>query len=160
MIFLSIKDKNLVNNAITMDNINENVLKNCYKNAQMAIYSLEDVIPKCKGNLKGELLDQHEGYNRHLNECALTATKLSISLPNVNGIAKGMLNASINVQTLTDDSDSHIAEMTLKGTVKGYTTLIKDISQFGPLLHEEVLQRITQLKEYEEVCEERLKKYL
>lgn len=142
------------------NNINENVLKNCYKNAQMAIFSLDDVIPKCNGPLKDELLYQHELYNERLNETALTALNLGIEVPSANPISKGMLNASINMQTLTDASDSHLAEMTIKGTVKGYTTLIKDISQFGSLLHEDVLKRVVELKELEELCEERLKKFL
>ncbi len=142
------------------NNINENVLKNCYKNAQMAILSLDDVIPKCDGALKDELIFQHEKYNEHINEIVLTALKLDIALPDVNVFAKGMLNASINMQTMTDGSHSHIAEMTLKGTVKGYTTLMKDLSEFGHLLHEEIFKRVESLKNFEEECEQRLKSYL
>ncbi len=142
------------------NNINENVLKNCYKNAQMAILSLDDVIPKCDGALKDELIFQHEKYNEHINEIVLTALKLDIVLPDINVFAKGMLNASINMQTMTDGSHSHIAEMTLKGTVKGYTTLMKDLSEFGHLLHEEIFKRVESLKNFEEECEQRLKSYL
>ena len=94
--------------------INENVLKNCYKNAKMALVSLDEVIPKSEGALKEELIFQHDGYNNHVTEIALTAVKLGIELPEVNSISKGMVNASINLKTMTDSSNSHLAEMTLK----------------------------------------------
>ena len=35
--------------------ITQTVLQNCYKNAQMALVSLDDVIPKAQGGLKEEL---------------------------------------------------------------------------------------------------------
>ncbi|MBQ3571688.1 MAG: hypothetical protein IJA15_02555 [Clostridia bacterium] len=140
--------------------VNENVLKNCYKNAKMALLSLDEVIPKSSGALKEELLFQHEGYNKHIAEIALIAKKLGIDIPEVSGISKSMLNATIGLKTLADGSNSHIAEMTLKGTVTGYTTLMKDVSEFSPFLYEEVLQAVTQLQAFEEACEQNLKKYL
>ena len=111
--------------------VNQNVLKNCYKNAKMAILSIEDILPKCDGALKEELISQHEGYNNHLTEIALTAVNVGIDLPDVSGISKGMLNASINMKTLIDDSHSHLAEMLIKGSVMGYTTQGKQYVPFG-----------------------------
>lgn len=149
-------------NIITMEKttINENVLKNCYKNAKMAILSIEDILPKCDGALKEELITQHEGYNRHLTEIALTAVNVGIDLPDVNGLAKGMLNASINMKTMIDGSASHLAEMLIKGSVMGYTTLFKDLSEYGSLLYDEVYKRVDELKRFEEACENNLKKFL
>ena len=141
-------------------NINQTVLKNCYKNEKMDLLSLDEVITKNQNPLKDELISQHEEYNEHLAKIAITAAKLGVEIPEINAVTKGMLNASINFKTMADDSNSHIAEMTLKGTVTGYTTLIKDLSEYGPLLNEEVVVCVEQLKEFEERCEQNLKKYL
>jgi hypothetical protein len=140
--------------------VNQNVLKNCYKNAKMAILSIEDILPKCEGAFKEELISQHEGYNNHLTEIALTAVNTGIDLPDVSAFSKGMLNASINMKTMIDDSHSHLAEMLIKGSVMGYTTLFKDLSEYGALLYEEVYKRVDELKRFEEACENNLKKFL
>lgn len=140
--------------------VNQNVLKNCYKNAKMAILSIEDILPKCEGAFKEELISQHEGYNNHLTEIALTAVNTGIDLPDVSAFSKGMLNASINMKTMIDDSHSHLAEMLIKGSVMGYTTLFKDLSEYGSLLYEEVYKRVDELKRFEETCENNLKKFL
>ena len=140
--------------------VNQNVLKNCYKNAKMAILSIEDILPKCEGAFKEELISQHEGYNNHLTEIALTAVNTGIDLPDISAFSKGMLNASINMKTMIDDSHSHLAEMLIKGSVMGYTTLFKDLSEYGSLLYEEVYKRVDELKRFEETCENNLKKFL
>ncbi|MBQ7407673.1 MAG: hypothetical protein IJW13_00125 [Clostridia bacterium] len=141
-------------------NVNQNILKNCYKNAQMALISLDDVIKKAKGALKEVLLCQHDGYEKLSAKIALVATNKDIELPDVGSMQKAMLAASIEMKTMVDDSDSHIAEMTLKGTVTGLTTLIKDISEFGHMLDDQILEVVTELKNFEEDCEQELKKYL
>lgn len=141
-------------------NINEEILKNCYKNAKMALISLDEVIPKSSGGLKEELTFEYEEYNQLVTEISLVAIKHGITLPEINKVEKTMLNASINLKTMADKSNSHIAEMTLKGTVTGYTTLIKDLSEYGPLLNKEIIEVVEKLKNFEEKCEENLKKYL
>ena len=84
----------------------------------------------------------------------------NITLPDVGAMKKTMVTASISMKTMMDDSDSHVAEMTLKGTVMGVTELIKDIYEYGHLLDKEVYDQLEILKQFEEQCEENLKKYL
>ena len=67
---------------------------------------------------------------------------------------------SINIKTITDDSNSHIAEMTLKGTIMGLTELIRDISDYAPILKPQVLSCVEEVKDFEEKCEAELKKHL
>ena len=146
-----------------MDNntkITETVLKNSYKNAQMALLSLDDVIKVAKGALKEELLNEREGYEKIITDISVLGHKKGIDLPDVGTIQKTMVSASISMKTMMDDSDSHVAEMTLKGTITGVTELIKDISEFGHMLDSEVYDKLVLLKEFEEQCEENLKKYL
>lgn len=143
------------NNKIT-----ENVLKNAYKNAQMALLSLDDVIQISNGDLKEELINERESYEKLITDISVLAHGKQITLPDVGTMQKKMVSASISMKTMVDDSNSHIAEMTLKGTMNGVTELIKDISEYGHLLDDDVLRSVTILKEFEEKCEENLKKYL
>lgn len=145
----------MVNQKIT-----ETVLKNCYKNAQMALVSLDDVIPKAQGKLKTELLEEHDGYEKLITEAAVLSEKIGIKLDDVGGMKKSMLAASIKMKTILDDSDSHVAEMTLKGTVMGVTELIRDISENSAFLDKQVLELLQKFREFEENCEEKLKNYL
>lgn len=145
----------MVNQKIT-----ETVLKNCYKNAQMALVSLDDVIPKAQGKLKTELLEERDGYEKLITEAAVLSEKIGIKLDDVGGMKKSMLAASIKMKTMLDDSDSHVAEMTLKGTVMGVTELIRDISENSAFLDKQVLELLQKFREFEENCEEKLKNYL
>ena len=140
--------------------LNYTILRNCYKNAQMAILSLNEVIEIATGSLKQTLISQREGYNMLIAKMSEVANELNIELPTVNEFQKGMLTASINIKTITDDSNSHIAEMTLKGTIMGLTELIRDISDYAPILKPQVLSCVEEVKDFEEKCEAELKKHL
>lgn len=142
------------------EKITETVFKNAYQNVQMALLSLDDVIKIANGALKEELLNEREGYEKLITDLTVLAHETDVKLPDVGAIKKTMLSASISMKTMVDDSDSKIAEMTLKGTVTGVTELIKDISEFGHLLDERTLKLLETLKEFEEQCEKNLKKYL
>lgn len=142
------------------EKINEIAIKNGYQNAQMALVSLDDVLDVAKGGLKQELLAERDGYEKLLTEFELLAKKLNVKINDVNAMKKSMLAASIKMKTAIDDSDSHVAEMTLKGTVTGVTELIRDISDNGHLYEPEVLALIKKLKDFEEKCEQNLKKYI
>lgn len=140
--------------------ITQTVLQNCYKNAQMALVSLDDVIPKAQGGLKEELLAERDGYEKLITEATALAHEKNIELTDVGTMKKSMVAASIKMKTMVDDSDSHIAEMTMKGTVMGVTELIRDISESGALIDKEVLELLKKFRVFEENCEEKLKDYI
>lgn len=140
--------------------LNETAIKKGYQNAQMALVSLDDVIEKAQGGLKEELLSERDGYEKILTDFEILAKNKGVEITDVNGMKKSMVAASIKMKTLMDDSDSHIAEMTLKGTIMGVTELIRDISENGHVYDKDVLELIERLKTFEETCEENLKKYI
>lgn len=142
------------------EKINETAVKNGYQNAQMALVSLDDVLEIAKGGLKEELLKERDGYEKLLTEFELLAKNKNIKITDVNSMKKSMLAASIKMKTAIDDSDSHVAEMTLKGTVMGVTELIRDISDNGHLFEPDILALIKKLKDFEEKCEQNLKIYI
>ena len=142
------------------ENINEKILKNCYKNIQMAILSLNDVLPKTCDPLREELINQRDGYEELLCDASVIMQNRNLELTDVNAMQKTMLSASIGLKTLADDSPSHIAEMVLKGSVMGLTALIKDLSEYENQLDSDVYEIVEKVKNYEEKCEEQLKKFL
>ena len=140
--------------------LNETAIINGYQNAQMALVSLDDVIEAAQGGLKEELIAERDGYEKILTDFEILAKSNGIEITDLNGMKKTMVSASIKMKTLMNESDSHIAEMTLKGTVTGVTELIRDISENGHLYDKDVLELIERLKTFEETCEENLKKYI
>ncbi len=142
------------------EKINETVIKNAHQNAQMALISLDDVIKIAVGDLKNELQSERDGYEKLLTDFEILAKNKGIKLTDVNTMKKSMLAASIKMKTVMDDSNSHVAEMTLKGTIMGVTELIKDLSDYGDILESDAAELLKQLKDFEEKCEENLKKYL
>lgn len=140
--------------------LNETAVINGYQNAQMALVSLDDVIEAAQGGLKEELLAERDGYEKILTDFEILAKNKNIEISDLNGMKKTMVAASIKMKTMMNDSDSHIAEMTLKGTVTGVTELIRDISENGHLYENDVLSLLEKLKEFEEKCEENLKKFI
>lgn len=142
------------------EKINETVIKNAHQNAQMALISLDDVIKIAVGDLKNELQSERDGYEKLLTDFEILAKNKGIKLTDVNTMKKSMLAASIKMKTVMDDSNSHVAEMTLKGTVMGVTELIKDLSDYGDILEADAAELLKRLKDFEEKCEENLKKYL
>lgn len=140
--------------------LNETAIINGYQNAQMALVSLDDVIEAAQGGLKEELIAERDDYEKILTDFEILAKRNGIEITDLNGMKKTMVSASIKMKTLMNDSDSHIAEMTLKGTVTGVTELIRDISENGHLYEADVLSLLRKLKEFEETCEENLKKFI
>ena len=67
---------------------------------------------------------------------------------------------SIKMNTLTDDSKSHIAELMIKGTVMGITELIEIKNGHENDLGEKTKCFLNELLRLEEDYEERLKKLL
>ena len=65
---------------------------------------------------------------------------------------------SVKMNTLTDNSPSHIAELMIKGTVNGITELAELLNNHGKDLGEKVRALTEELKKLEESYEERLKK--
>ena len=78
----------------------------------------------------------------------------------VNFMKKAFMKAAIKMNTLTDDSASHIAELMVKGTVMGITELSEILNNHGKELGEKVKALTEELKTLEETYEERLKKLI
>ena len=106
----------------------EEGLAEIYRNAQLAITSISDIMPSLEeGNetLREELIAQHEAYEQFSARAQMLARDLEIELKEPNPMKKVMMWGSIKMSTMTDNSRSHIAEMMAQGTVMGITALLR-----------------------------------
>lgn len=99
-----------------------------YQNIKTAVQSIEDIIPKIKdSNFQKELASQEDKYLALEKECELFAKAEKIEgIKDNNWFEKARLWSSINMSTMTDKTNRHIAELLLLGTFMGFLTCVKD----------------------------------
>ncbi|MBQ7323656.1 MAG: hypothetical protein IJW96_03740 [Clostridia bacterium] len=105
----------------------EEGLAELYRNVQLAITSIADIMPNLENDelLKDTLMHQYEIYEQFSARAQILARDLEIELKEPNPMKKAMMWSSIKMSTLTDNSRSHIAEMMAQGTVMGITALLR-----------------------------------
>lgn len=141
--------------------LNHEELNNIFKNAHIAMQSISNVLPECSClKMKEELQFEYEGYQKFIGKISAYMSERGFGQKDVNVMKKAMLYTSVKLNTLTDDSCSHIAEMMLKGTVMGITELKQLISRGKDFLDKDVLNFANELLALEEDYEERLKTLL
>ena len=138
----------------------EEVLAEIYRNCKLALQSIEDILPECEdGELKAEMQSQSEGYERISAKASAYAKNKQIELKEPNPLKKMMMWGSIKKSTLTNASRSHVAEMMIRGTVMGITSL-KTTQTESESEDENVKNLLNELIELEERYEKKLKSYL
>ena len=99
-----------------------------YQNIRTAVQSIEDIVPKVEDDaFVSELSKQQDEYSCLAKECEVFAKAEKIeNLKDNNWIEKAKLWASVNMSTITDNSNRKIAELMLIGTFMGIITCRKD----------------------------------
>lgn len=139
----------------------EEVLAEIFRNANLAIQSIDDILPQVDRNeMKEELLFQHEGYAKVAAEASKIAKDRGIDLKEPGMFKKAMMWSSIKMSSMMDGSTNHIAEMMVRGTVMGITALRTSQSEMPAESDEEIEKLLTDFIALEEDYEKRLKEYL
>lgn len=142
-----------------MDNA-QYVLNEINKGIKMGMDSISTISEKVgDGNFKDDLLFQYDKYNDILN-------KVNAELKNYNEfpqelppMQKVMGYMDIQVSTINDKSNSHIAEMLIKGTNMGIIEGVKLKNQ-NPDLDANIHNILDEFIKFQENNVEKLKKYL
>ena len=140
----------------------EEILAEIYRNAQLALQSISDIMPQVDDEeVKKELVSQHEAYEQFSAKAAMLAKDRNIELKEPNPFKKAMMWGSIKMNTLTDNSRAHIAEMMIQGTVMGITSLRTSATEASAKADEtdEIIALLNEMIEREEIFEKRWKKY-
>lgn len=137
------------------------VLAEIYRNAQLALQSISDILPETEDEqVKQEIMREHEEYERICGKAAQLAEKYKTELKEPGPIKKAMMWTAIKMNTVADNSSQHIAQMMVRGTVMGISSLRTTLTDAGAGLDEEVKALLTELISVEEGFERKLKRYL
>lgn len=137
------------------------IIAEIYRNAQLGLTSIVDIIPEVDDEaIKEEIMREHEEYERICGEAASLAKKYGLELKEPNPVKKAMMWSAIKMGTASDNSAQNIAQMMLKGTMTGITSLRTSLTDSEKIMDEEVKKLLVDLIELEEGFEEKLKSFL
>lgn len=137
------------------------ILAEIYRNAQLAITSISDIMPEIEdGDIREEIMHEHEEYEKICSKAAKLALKYDVDLKEPNPIKKAMMWSAIKMGAANDNSSQNIAQMMIRGTVTGITSLKTSLTDGGDNIDPEVKKLLTELISVEEGFEKKLKKFL
>lgn len=146
---------------MTDKKINGEILNNLYKNAHIALQSINDLNEELTDEkFKKELKEEYEGYEKIIGEISSLMKSNGIEPKDIGTFKKMMLKASVKMNTAKSDNRSDVAEMMIKGTVMGITDIYRELDEQKNVVAPEVKELATKLASLEEGYEERLKQYL
>lgn len=146
-----------------MENIKNDseILAEIYRNAQLALTSISDLLPEVDDNeMKEELMKEHEEYEKICSRAASLAATKGIEVKEPSPMKKAMMWSAIKMNAAADNSAQNVAQMMIKGTVNGITCLKTSLTDGEKTMDEEIKALLTELITLEESFETKLKKYL
>ena len=137
------------------------IVAEIYRNAQLALNSISDIMPEVEdGGIREEIMREHEEYEKVCSRAAQLALKYNIDLKEPNPIKKAMMWSAIKMGTASDNSAQNMAQMMIRGTVNGITSLKTSLTDGGKDMDAEVRKLLNDLINIEESFEKKLKKFL
>ena len=138
----------------------EYILNEINKGIKMGMDSISSIAEKVTDDqLKDDLQSEYNQYNEILNDVNAELGKYEEFPKELNPAQKMMGWFDIQISTLTDNSDSKIAEMLIKGTNMGIIEGVKLLNN-NPETTNEIKNILTNFIQFQENNVERLKKYL
>lgn len=139
----------------------EEILAEIYRNAQLALQSITDILPQVDDEeVKKELHLQYEEYENFSTRASVLAKDRGIELKEPNVFKKAMMWGSIKMSSLSDNSRAHIADMMLQGTVMGISALRTSYNQTFENANDDIIALLKQMIEKEEEFEKKWKAFL
>lgn len=137
------------------------ILAEIYRNAQLAITSISDIMPAVgEGDIREEIMREHEEYEKICSKAAKIALKYDVDLKEPNPIKKAMMWSAIKMGTASDNSAQNIAQMMIRGTVNGITSLKTSLTDGENAMETDVKKLLNELIVLEEGFEKKLKTFL
>ncbi len=138
----------------------EYILNEINKGIKMGMDSISSIAEKVTDDqLKDDLQSEYNQYNEILNDVNAELGKYEEFPKELNPAQKMMGWFDIQISTMTDNSDSKIAEMLIKGTNMGIIEGVKLLNN-NPETTNEIKNILTNFIQFQENNVERLKKYL
>ena len=136
------------------------VLNEINKGIKMGMDSISTISEKVEdNNLKDDLLFQYDKYNEILNRVNSELKNFDDFPKELPPMQKTMGYIEIQMSTLNDKSNSHIAEMLIKGTNMGIIEGVK-LKNRNPDIEPTISNILDDFIQFQENNVEKLKKYL
>lgn len=140
---------------------NIKLLDYIYQNSEMGTDTISQLMEKNKdSDFHEHLQAQWQEYKSINEEARKILNENGVDEKGIGSFEKMRTYLMINMQTLTDNSVSHIAEMLILGSNMGVVDAIKKVNEYGEHADDNVVALMNRLKAFEENNVERLKKYL
>lgn len=138
----------------------EKMLNLISKNAEMGVVGIDAVKKYATSDkFKKELMNQREEYSKIYNSAHNMLTENGCDVSHPSEMAKLSTEMTSKMKTLTDPSDSKIAEMMLQGSAMGVAKVIRNANEYCGQ-SEEIRSLAHKLRETEEQNIENMKRYL
>ena len=140
---------------------NADMLNSVKKNAEMGKKSIDSIVKKIEnGEFKDLLLAHYEDFEKQSSRNSTELTDIGQTPKSGNIFSDAMLKSSIAMNTLLDDSVSHIADMMIEGSNMGITTINKELNKHRDEVSESTVELANELLTLEQEHIEQLKPYL
>lgn len=142
-------------------NANAELLNFVYENSQMGVKSLQQLLEIIEeGEFKQYLTKQLNGYEGFHAQAKEKLNANGLDEKGLTTFEKVRTYMMINVQTMMDKSNSHIAEMLIIGSNMGIVDAIKKINDYKESAEKDIVALMENLLRFEEKNVETLKSYL
>ena len=137
------------------------IIAEIYRNARLALTSIADILPETDDEeMRQEILSEHEEYERICAEAALLAKERGAEIKEPSPVKRAMMWSAIKLNTAGDGSRSNIAQMMVRGTVTGITSLQTTLTENRHAIGGDTEALLRRLIDAEERFEERLKNFI
>ena len=138
------------------------LLEQLYKNVKMGSDSIIKLLGKVSdGKFKTDLTDQLNGYESLAAKAKSRLKEMGAEAKEENPMIKLWSSIGMAVSTMTDSSDSHIAQMVAEGSNMGVTDSIKLLREYeNTNVSEGALKLVREVIDFEEKNLERAKSYI
>lgn len=141
-------------------NKNIELLNYIYQNAQMGQETLTQLTKIAEDSDFAALLQKHkEQYKSIFDTCDQMVNRLNAEPKGIGKMTELSTYFMISVETFTDKTSSHIAEMVIKGSVMGIVDIVRNLKKYQNA-DAEIWELGNKLLKIEESSVERYKAYL
>ena len=143
-------------------NVNAEMLDRMYKNVKMGSDSMVDIMSHVKdGTLRQELTSQLERYENYGNRIGKMIYDGGGKPKEEGAVTRISAKIGVAMNTMTDSTSSHLAQMVIEGATMGMTDMTKIVREYeNKNCAEAALKLAREIAEFEDKSIESLKKYL
>jgi len=142
-------------------NANAELLNFIYQNSEMGVNTISQLIDIVKDqDFKKHLESQYNEYKEIHTAARALLNENGYDEKGISAFAKIRTYLMINMQTLTDKSPSHVAEMLIIGSNMGVIDAIKNIKKYEQEAEPNIIKLMKRLLRFEENNIQQLKKFL